>query len=550
MSSDPAVQQDTATPMDPAHVVWSVMRAAVFGLAAAVAGAGLYAAIVILTGYEVGLVAMALGAGVGLAVMVGHPRIADGWVRALSALLTLFSLLLASYLLIWLYDGEGFAPVPVSVGEAATILREFLAEEPSELLFWGLALLTAFGIGTGEEPEVDEERNTPADRSWPVVQVVDVKPHPLRAADVELVVILRGRGGGLRLRRVSLVASDLPAALPHLFDPDPDDLTRVPRSGEPVRVVEHCFDSAEEAMAAAHGEFPVADPDDWVGSAEFSASVEDHPDFAALLKPAAERVGGLGSVMVGLGCLAVAAGAIYAGYRLNVLVGLDTPERRDTLPDHVFTIVLLVLVAALTFLTGRSLARLVARRNLASATARGGPLNARPDEAASDQGRVTDRVDPPGTLVERPRVRLFWCALLLGIAVGGVVAGITARDELGTGWGVALVVVSLAVAVVGVACLRLSIVADASGLTITNLVRRHTIHWPDLDDVRLEKVEADVDLGFHHLVFVTRAGRRIRADAPTGRIRPGNKLPQLQRTLLVMKNRYAPWTTPMDVRPE
>ena len=563
MSGEPEVLQGRATPEGARHAAWSVVRAAAFGLAAAVACAGVYAAVVILTGYEIGLVAIALGAGVGFAVMAGDARVAEGWVRALSVLLTLFSLLLSSYLLIWLYDGEGLAPAPVSVGEAAAILREFLTEEPMELLFWGLAMLTALGIGNGED---SEEGGDAADAgtapSWPLVQVVDVEPHPVRAPDMELVVVMAGPSGGFRLRRVSLVASDLPGALPHLFAADPEDLRRPASPLEPIRVIDRAYDSGEEAMAAAHGQHPAADPDDWVDGAEFCASVEDDADFSDLLKPSAERTGVLGGVVVGLAGVFVAAVVIYAGYRLNVLVGLDTPERRDTLPDQIFFIVVVVLAIFLAVVTGRRLARVLARRNLAKARAQEWPSRA-PLDASRDPrhggvsdhghiesvrddfagpGRSTEVADIPATLVERPRVRLFWCALLWTFAAAGAVVAIVARDELGGAWTLALVGGALALTLLGVVCLRWSIVADASGVTITNVLRRHTILWSDLNDVRLEKVEADIDLGFHYLVFTTHAGQRIRADAPTGRIKPGGKMLHLQKTLLGMKHRYAPST--------
>ena len=123
--------------------------------------------------------------------MAGHAKLADGWTRALSVLLTGFSLLLSSYLLLWLYDGEGVAPVPITIGEAATSIRDLLVEEPVELLFWGLAMITAFDIAGREGPGV-EEGEEPAsnasadDVSLPIAQVVRVTPHPSRAADLKL----------------------------------------------------------------------------------------------------------------------------------------------------------------------------------------------------------------------------------------------------------------------------------------------------------------------------------------------------------------------------
>lgn len=91
----------------------------------------------------------------------------------------------------------------------------------------------------------------------------------------------------------------------------------------------------------------------------------------------------------------------------------------------------------------------------------------------------------------------------------------------------------------GTVALRWSIVADQDGITVTN-ARRRTIPWSELEDVLLVKVDSAIDLGFHHMLLLTRAGEEVRPAAPTGWNRPGRKLPRLQRGLLAMRDRYAP----------
>ena len=66
----------------------------------------------------------------------------------------------------------------------------------------------------------------PPEATRPLVQVVRATPHPHRAADVKLVVVLPTPAGGFRLRWLDIVASDLPSALPHLYDLDPAMLVR------------------------------------------------------------------------------------------------------------------------------------------------------------------------------------------------------------------------------------------------------------------------------------------------------------------------------------
>ena len=566
-----AVPHSGAAVNDGPHVAWSVLRAGVLGLTAAVVGAALYTAVVILTGYEVGLLAIVLGLGVGFAVAAGHAMLAEGWVRALSVMLTLFSLALSSYLLLWLYDGEGFAPLPISVGEAATTVWDLMYEEPVGWLFWGLALLAAFGVGNREDDPVVEEQvpaqtmlvadpDSGTERSASLVQIVNMEPQPLRAADLELVVVLRTPSGGFLLRRLSVVASDLPGMLPHLFDADSDVLARSANPVNTPRVVDQAYGSADEAMAAAYSQQPSADPDGWIDGADFIASVKDDREFATLLRPDAESIGPLGFYAVLLAGLAIGSAVIYVGYRIDVWLGLDTPERKKGPVDSVFTAVVLILGCVAGWRSLNPMARLLERRNLAKAMAQGSTFGAEPDgvyrarHAAPSSGPgnvgtisddsadapLTGRVETPSRLVERPRVRFFWCAGLLASAAASAVVGIVAPDDLGRAGAAAFVGAALVLALVGVASLRWSIVADESGVTVTNLIRRHRIPWTDLKDVKLEKVQADIDLGFHYIVFVTNAGKRIRADAPTGGNQPGGKLPQLRTALLEMRNRYTP----------
>lgn len=90
----------------------------------------------------------------------------------------------------------------------------------------------------------------------------------------------------------------------------------------------------------------------------------------------------------------------------------------------------------------------------------------------------------------------------------------------------------------GLGLLRLSIIADSSGVTVTNLHRSRTIPWGELDDVGLVEVEAAIQFGLHQLALVTRDGELVQT-AATGFIRPGCRLEQLQHDLLAMRDRYS-----------
>ena len=147
----------------------------------------------------------------------------------------------------------------------------------------------------------------------------------------------------------------------------------------------------------------------------------------------------------------------------------------------------------------------------------------------------------PSELVEKPTVRLVWFwgwfALGVGAFVGMILFTVNSQEadpvrDLSIG-----VAIALAFGVYGARGLRWGIVADENGIQLTNTFRRHTIAWSDLDDIQLEEISAEVSIGFHRLVFVTRQKGRIAADAPTGLAEPGRKMFELWQSLSAMWQR-------------
>jgi hypothetical protein len=144
----------------------------------------------------------------------------------------------------------------------------------------------------------------------------------------------------------------------------------------------------------------------------------------------------------------------------------------------------------------------------------------------------------PSELVEKPRVRLvwFWGSLTLGVGafVGMILFTVNSHDadpvrDFSIGAATAL-----AFGAYGACCLRWGIVADESGIQLTNTFRRHRIAWSDVEAIELEEIRAEVSIGFHRLVFVTRQKGRIAADAPTGLAEPGRRMFELWQTLSAM----------------
>ena len=138
-------------------------------------------------------------------------------------------------------------------------------------------------------------------------------------------------------------------------------------------------------------------------------------------------------------------------------------------------------------------------------------------------------------LVERPKMRIVWATFCLALALGvpGVTVLVTVSSpgehpvrDVSIAGAVALVAAALAAL-----SLRMGVVADQDGVQVTNMFRRHLIAWSDLTAIELEEIPAEISIGFHRLVFVTRQQTRIIADAPTGLAEPGHKMFELLQGL-------------------
>jgi hypothetical protein len=122
-------------------------RAALYGFGAAVAGAGLYYAIVALTGYEIGLVAIAVGWMVGRAVQVGSDTRGGRGYQALAVALTYLAIV-STYVP---YFIEGFtdaatAATATAVDSAPAVANSAVVEaaEPADAAGFGAIVV---GVG-------------------------------------------------------------------------------------------------------------------------------------------------------------------------------------------------------------------------------------------------------------------------------------------------------------------------------------------------------------------------------------------------------------------
>lgn len=127
------------------------------GVVAAVLATALWYAVVSISHYQLGIVAIVVGFLVGQAVVLGAGRRGSIALVGFSVLLTLLALVASEYLIIANFVGQQLAP-----GETIELIQppnfvvevvmESLKAEPLTLAFWAIALFQAFTIPARQLP--------------------------------------------------------------------------------------------------------------------------------------------------------------------------------------------------------------------------------------------------------------------------------------------------------------------------------------------------------------------------------------------------------------
>ena len=133
------------------------VRRLVLGLAAALVSAVACAAFVMVTGYDYSVFAVGVGALVGWCLLVAGPMSRPGLVKVVAVALTAGSLVLTEYLLLWFWDGDGFAPLWIPLPEATSHVWRNRTSDPVGLLFWCFWALFGFGAAIFRLSSTDEE---------------------------------------------------------------------------------------------------------------------------------------------------------------------------------------------------------------------------------------------------------------------------------------------------------------------------------------------------------------------------------------------------------
>jgi hypothetical protein len=121
------------------------------GLVAAVLATGLWYAVVVVSHYQLGIVAIVVGFLIGQGVVLGASRHGSIVLIAISVVLTLLALVLSEYLIVAAFVSEQLAPgesieVLQPPSFVATVVIESVKTDPLTLAFWAIALFQAFSI--------------------------------------------------------------------------------------------------------------------------------------------------------------------------------------------------------------------------------------------------------------------------------------------------------------------------------------------------------------------------------------------------------------------
>ena len=134
----------------------NMLGALLYGLVAGAIGAAIWFAIVVVTNYQVGLLAVIIGALVGTGVMIGSGRKRNLRLQLLSVALTLAAMAGAEYFIVrhfiveYLVQQGTTSAADVPIFFPLDLAWEFVVaaiqDDPLTLLFWGIAVWTAFRV--------------------------------------------------------------------------------------------------------------------------------------------------------------------------------------------------------------------------------------------------------------------------------------------------------------------------------------------------------------------------------------------------------------------
>lgn len=131
----------------------NLMGALLMGLGAALISSLIWYAVVVVTDYELGIIAIAVGWLVAQAVMLGAGRKRGRRLQGLSLVITVVAMAFSEYLIVRHFivqalAKEGFTEfrLLLPLGDMLAVIVEGIKASPLTLLFWGIAVWEAFTL--------------------------------------------------------------------------------------------------------------------------------------------------------------------------------------------------------------------------------------------------------------------------------------------------------------------------------------------------------------------------------------------------------------------
>jgi len=139
----------------------NMVGALLCGLVAGAVGAAVWFAIVVVTNFQIGLLAVIIGALVGTGVLIGSGRKRNMRLQLLSVALTLAAMAAAEYFIVRHFvveylveEGRASAadvPLFFPLELAWDFVLAAIEDDPLTLVFWGIAVWTAFRVPAPEK---------------------------------------------------------------------------------------------------------------------------------------------------------------------------------------------------------------------------------------------------------------------------------------------------------------------------------------------------------------------------------------------------------------
>ena len=153
MTEEQGISTGPPLPVESGDINYAM--AAVAGVVAAAAGAGVWYGIVVATDTMLGIVAIGVGFLVGKAVWFGAGKQGAAGLQIMGAVLALLAIIAGDYLTLnhWIRQSEELSFTGwLTLTQFIEIYKSYLGETPMTFLFYGIAIYEGYILPKGEDP--------------------------------------------------------------------------------------------------------------------------------------------------------------------------------------------------------------------------------------------------------------------------------------------------------------------------------------------------------------------------------------------------------------